>query len=360
MSECDSPPALGWRNTTFGDLLAQRCERGSNGDPLLSVTAARGVVLQTQAGRRDISNADKSAYWRVYPADIAYNSMRMWQGVSGRSDYFGIVSPAYTVCAPRSSCDSSFVAHLLKHPPSIATFKNRSQGLVSDTWSLKYGAFAAIRTSVPIAVAEQRLIAEVLDGIDAAIRSSERVVAKLEQIAHGFLQDFLTRGVDDNGTLRDAGRTPGQFAPTPLGLLPRSWDTPRAAEQCERVSVGVVNSATHAYVNVGVPFIRSQNVRPNRIDCDDMLHVTERFNRLHGHSALRSGDVVIVRTGYPGTAAVVPQALDGSNCFSLVIARTGPGLDPHFLACYLNSPPGKVSVARTHSGALSTTSTSAR
>jgi type I restriction enzyme S subunit len=60
--------------------------------------------------------------------------------------------------------------------------------------------------------------------------------------------------------------------------------------------------------------------------------------------------VIIVRTGYPGTAAVVPDDLDGSNCFSLVIARTGPKLDPHFLACYLNSPAGKYSVARAHFG----------
>ena len=94
MTDRGTSTISGWHDTTFGDLLTHRCERGHNDDPLLSVTATRGVVPQAEAGRRDISNADKSAYWRVFPGDIAYNSMRMWQGVSGRSEYFGIVSPA--------------------------------------------------------------------------------------------------------------------------------------------------------------------------------------------------------------------------------------------------------------------------
>jgi len=46
----------------------------------------------------------------------------------------------------------------------------------------------------------------------------------------------------------------------------------------------------------------------------------------------------------------VPADLDGANCFSLLTARTGPHLDPHFLARYLNSPLGRASVDRTHFG----------
>jgi hypothetical protein len=216
-------PTTGWRDTTFGELLAHRCERGHNDDPLLSVTADRGIVLHGEAGRRDISNPDKSAYWRVFPGDIAYNSMRMWQGVSGRSAYLGIVSPAYTVCVPRSLCDSAFIAHLLKHPHSIAVFKTRSQGLVSDTWNLKYRAFSPIRTRVPGSTVEQRRIAEILDTVDDAIRSTERLIAKLEKITRGLGHDLVTRGIDETGKLRDAVAHPDQFAETPLGLRPKAW-----------------------------------------------------------------------------------------------------------------------------------------
>ena len=36
---------------------------------------------------------------------------------------------------------------------------------------------------------------------------------------------------------------------------------------------------------------------------------------------LRPGDLAIVRTGYPGTAAVIPPELPDSNCSDLVIVR---------------------------------------
>ncbi len=230
--------ASGWRETTFGDVLTHRRERGHDDDPLLSVTADRGVILHAEAGRRDISNADKSAYWRVFPDDIAYNSMRMWQGVSGHSKYFGIVSPAYTVCTPTASCDSSFLAHLLKHPRSIAAFRNRSQGLVSDTWNLKYRLFSAIWTRIPNSRVEQQRIAEILNTVDETIRNTELLIAKLKQVKQGLLQDLLTRGIGDNIGLR---------APTPqsepvrngaIGRIPTSWKVVPLAEVLDGIEAG--------------------------------------------------------------------------------------------------------------------------
>ena len=118
---------------TLGDVLELRRERARGSEQLLSVTRDRGVVRQIDAGRRDISSEDKSSYWRVHPGDIVYNTMRMWQGVVGRSEFNGIVSPAYTVCRPTDLADTRFLAYKLKHPAMIANFYRLSQGLVSDT-----------------------------------------------------------------------------------------------------------------------------------------------------------------------------------------------------------------------------------
>jgi type I restriction enzyme, S subunit len=191
----------GWTTVRIGDILSHRKERARPTDPLLSVTSDRGVVPQAESGRRDISSTNKWAYWRVYPGDIVYNTMRMWQGVSARSYYFGIVSPAYTVCSARPGTDTSFLSYALKLPELIAAFKNRSQGLVSDTWNLKYRSFAEIPISVPV-YAEQRRIAKTLDTPDEAIRSTERLIAKLEQAKKGLIHDLLTRGIDESGHLR--------------------------------------------------------------------------------------------------------------------------------------------------------------
>ena len=49
---------------------------------------------------------------------------------------------------------------------------------------------------------EQRQIAAILDTLDEAIRRTEQIIAKLQQMKQGLLHDLLTRGVDENGNLR--------------------------------------------------------------------------------------------------------------------------------------------------------------
>ena len=60
-------------------------------------------------------------------------------------------------------------------------------------------------------IPEQRRIAEILDAVDDAIRSTEQLIAKLEQVKQGLLHDLLTRGIDDNGKLRDPAVRPDLF-----------------------------------------------------------------------------------------------------------------------------------------------------
>ncbi len=70
---------------------------------------------------------------------------------------------------------------------------------------------------------EQRAIAAVLDAVDDAIRKTEQIIAKLQQVKQGLLHDLLTRGIDDNGELRDPKRHPEQFQDSPLGRIPKGW-----------------------------------------------------------------------------------------------------------------------------------------
>jgi type I restriction enzyme S subunit len=71
---------------------------------------------------------------------------------------------------------------------------------------------------------EQRRIAEILDTLDEAIRKTEQVIAKLQQMKQGLLHDLLTRGIDEHGELRDPERHPEQFKDSPLGRIPRGWE----------------------------------------------------------------------------------------------------------------------------------------
>lgn len=158
-----------WRRTRYGSITSNvrtRARAESNKAELLSVTATNGVIRQSQSGRRNISATDKSKYLVVEPGDVVYNTMRMWQGVSGFSDMHGIVSPAYTVVRPSAPMvDGRFLAHLMKLPCNIRLYRANSQGLVSDTWNLTFGSLAGLELDLP-PLGEQRWIAETLDTID--------------------------------------------------------------------------------------------------------------------------------------------------------------------------------------------------
>ncbi|WP_405796176.1 hypothetical protein [Streptomyces sp. NBC_01506] len=178
------------RETTLGQVLMRRSTRTVENSQLLSVTAERGVILQEQSGRRDSSSSDKSLYLQVKSGDIVYNTMRMWQGVSGLSSHDGIVSPAYTVCTPAPDVNPNYLSRVLKHPGMIASFYRASQGLVSDTWNLRYAELARIPVILP-PIAEQRRIVEVLDGIDDQIFHERESKLKEETTRRAVITDSL-------------------------------------------------------------------------------------------------------------------------------------------------------------------------
>ncbi|OBB56398.1 restriction endonuclease subunit S [Mycolicibacterium monacense] len=123
------------------------------------------------------------------------------------------------------------------------------------------------------------------------------------------------------------------------------WRESVLGDLCTRVTVGHVGKMATEYVPDGVPFLRSQNVRPFVIDKRGLLYIGDDFNAKLRKSALTAGDVVIVRTGYPGTAAVVPEDLDGSNCADLVVITPSDALNPHVLAALFNSVYGQHAVS---------------
>ena len=136
---------------------------------LISVTINDGVKKFSELGRHDNSNDDKSKYKKVCIGDIAYNSMRMWQGASGYSYYNGIVSPAYTVLSANYNVNSKFIAYQFKLPKMIHTFKINSQGITSDNWNLKFPVLSYIEIYISKQIEEQSKIAVFLESLDHLI-----------------------------------------------------------------------------------------------------------------------------------------------------------------------------------------------
>lgn len=196
----------------------------------------------------------------------------------------------------------------------------------------------------------QRRITAVLDAVDAAIERTGAVIAKLNQVRAGLLHDLLTRGLDDNGELRDPLKHPEQFQDSPLGRIPAEWDIRSCERVCQEIVVGIVVTPAKYYVPNGVPVLRSANLREDGIVTDELVFISPVSNLLHRKSMIYKGDVLTVRTGYPGTTCVVPDFLDGANCVDLIISRPGPNIISDFLALWVNSPFGKDQVLRVQGG----------
>jgi type I restriction enzyme, S subunit len=189
---------------------------------------------------------------------------------------------------------------------------------------------------------EQRKISAILSSVDDAIEGTQAVIDQLQVVKKAMMAELLTRGLPGRHT---------RFKQTEIGEVPGEWEVVCIGEVCERMFVGIAQAATHAYVpQGGVPIIRSTNVRANRLRTYDILRINETFAAEMRSKALRVGDVLSARTGYPGTSVVVPAEFDGAQCFTMLVSRPGPRLHGQFLCHLMNSTIGARIVAHGQAG----------
>ena len=121
----------------------------------------------------------------------------------------------------------------------------------------------------------------------------------------------------------------------------------------EFVTVGIANSATHAYVDNGIIMFRNQNIKENYLDDTDLIYISPDFAEKYKAKALKTNDILVTRTGYPGQACVVPEQFSGSQTFTTLIVRLKNTeiTDPYYICYYINSPLGKKYVEKMKTGA---------
>ena len=180
----------GWEEKRLGEVFVERSERSTDNLDLLSVTIANGVIRQNESDKRNVSSVDKSNYKRVYVGDLAYNSMRMWQGAEGVSAYDGIVSPAYTVLVPKKQEYAYFYEYMFKRTEMLHIFQRYSQGLTSDTWNLKYPILSNISVMIP-SFPEQKKIADCLSSLDDVINQIQAELSAWKEFKRGLLQQMF-------------------------------------------------------------------------------------------------------------------------------------------------------------------------
>lgn len=125
------------------------------------------------------------------------------------------------------------------------------------------------------------------------------------------------------------------------GVSMDSWEETFIKNVCLDIKVGIVIKPSQYYVDKenGIAAFRSANVREFRIDNIDWVYLSPKGYNENKRSIVHTGDVLIVRSGNPGTACVVTEEFDGYNAIDILIAVPNKDkLNSYFLCAYTNSP----------------------
>ena len=301
-----------------------------------------------------------------------------------RESWIGSFGAFCAALRPKVAIDSRYLGHYFASKEYKDYIAKKALGVNIN--NLRRGDLEEILVPIVPIERQKRIVAEIekqFSRLDEAVANLKRVKANLKRYKAAVLkaavegrlveteaelarregrsyetgEQFLHRILESRSSQwQGKGKYKEAAAPdtTDLSQLPEGWVWASCERAAERVTVGHVGSMKDEYVEEGIPFLRSQNVRENRYDPEGLKFISAEFHRQLAKSTLRSGDIVVVRSGSVGVSCVIPEHLKKANCSDLVIIKNPQAVMPSFGAYYMNSvvetrvAAGKVGVALTH------------
>ena len=155
-------------------------------------------------------------------------------------------------------------------------------------------------------------------------------------------------------TARNSGRRykpPEIILQEELPEIPETWVWTNFDHCTWEITVGHVGPMKDRYIEKGVSFLRSQNVRPLRFESVGLVFINNDFHSTLRKSKLEGGEILITRSGAnTGDCCVYPKTAGEANCSDLVITRPLSGLVSEFGAIYVTSPEGQSRIGLRETG----------
>lgn len=214
--------------------------------------------------------------------------------------------------------------------------------------NLDMASFLNTRVTLPPLETQKRIAAfldEKTAQIDALIGCKQVLLARLAEKRQAIITQAVTKGLNPAAPMKNSDIDW-------LGYVPAHWEVKRLKYVSPRVTVGIVVTPAAYYADEGTLALRGLNIKTMDFDLSDTRNITDDGHELNRKSTLREGDLVAVRTGAPGTTAVVTEELAGCNCIDLVIIRRPNDADPRYIGWYLNSDIAKTQYEMGSEGAL--------
>jgi len=286
------------KDATSGNVKIQKCQYLESG--------AFPVVDQGQSVFGGFTDDEQAICKSAIPTIVFGDHTRAFKYIEKP---FALGADGAKVLEPIAKLNKRFLFHYLKQVR-----------LESAGYSRHYKFLKEVFVPVP-PLAEQKRIAAILDKADAIRRKRQQAI----QLADDFLRAVFLDMFGDPVT------------------NPKGWDVKKCSEISRQITVGLVIRPASYYVEKGVPAIRSQNIKEVGIDETNFVFFSKENNEsVLAKSKVFEGDIVIVRSGQPGKAAVIPKKLNGINAIDVLILRPdNEYFDSNYLAYFINSGAGK-------------------
>ena len=273
--------------------------------------------------------AIKNSSAKLFPVGAVL--IAMYGATIGRSSILKIEASSNQACCaifPNDKHSSEYMYY------SLAFNKNGliSRGVGGAQPNISQGIIKSFKIPIP-PLPEQNKIADILSTVDEAIQNTKAQIEKTKELKRGLMQKLFSEGI---------GHT--EFKDSKLGRIPKEWEVVKYDKVVKKLFVGIATSTTEYYDNedTGTLLIRNTNIKNGYLDLSSVEHITKAFDDDNTKKRLRTGDVLSVRTGYPGISAVVPVELDGSQSFTTLVSRFDQSIvNPYFVCYQLNSELGR-------------------
>lgn len=142
---------------------------------------------------------------------------------------------------------------------------------------------------------EQRAIADYLDKackrIDSIIDIKQKQLEKIEGYFSSKVKEIISNGIQSKVKKKESGFDW-------FKEIPEHWKVVRLKSVLSKINSGVTpKGGSTIYVDEGIPLIRSQNVRFEKLDLSDVVCITEDIHNGMSNSKLLKGDVLLNITG---------------------------------------------------------------
>ena len=187
-----------WTIKRNKDLFFERdCVSDTGEEDLLSVSEYYGVAKRAdKVDSENISRAESLVgYKKCFVGDIVMNIMLAWKGSQGRSDYNGIVSPAYGVYAPLGDINTRYFHYLFRSDRYKKIYYAFSKGIIESRLRLYAYIFFGLFSHVP-PKEEQDAIVNFIDDKCNKIEAIESKIAekieKLKALKRSLINEVVT------------------------------------------------------------------------------------------------------------------------------------------------------------------------